>query len=196
MIYLNLERSEILENIQGGIVDKNNNISTIFEEIDSLREMKTSLSFNMATLALNPGRNSSDYHYNDRLITEMTILKKLGRCNNIIKFIGVVKLNIGFISIYEWAEDGNLKDYYELQGKEFNWNDKLRISLDICRGLCFLQNANISHQRLEAKLTGFQRNCAYILQFEKRNDKGQDEIRWSAQEYLVNKNWNVKSEVF
>ncbi|CAB4412862.1 unnamed protein product [Rhizophagus irregularis] len=229
------DNKKFLKHIQGGIIEKDNNISTIFEEIESLEGMKTSLNFNISTLKLNSANHKpsdtlqkmqiiglnnindiaikpligfklSNNNDNTQLITEIAILKKLKRSKNIIKFYGIMKLNIGFISVYEWAEGGNLKDYYEIQGNDFNWNDKLRIALDICRGLCFLQNANIPHRNircenvllskfLEAKITGFQKNYSHILQFEKGNKK--DEIRWSAPEYLANKKqWNIKSEIF
>lgn len=169
-----------MERIQGGIVDKDYNINTVFEEIESLNGMKISLDFNISELKLNStyhkqsdniqkmqisGLNSvndvatkpligfelSNKKNNDQLMTEITILKKLSQSKNIIKFYGIMKLDIGFISVYEWAEGGNLKDYYKVQGNNFNWDDKLRIALDICRGLCFLQNANIPHYNLKCE---------------------------------------------
>src|SRR5581483_6713744 len=120
--------------------------------------MKTSLNFNISKLKLNHkssdnlsstrkmqmnglnglndvatkpliGFKLSNNNVNAQLMTELAVLKKLNQCENIIKFYGITKLEIGFISVYEWAEGGNLKDYYEVQGNDFGWDDKLQIAL-------------------------------------------------------------------
>ncbi|PKY53380.1 kinase-like protein, partial [Rhizophagus irregularis] len=53
--------------------------------------------------------------------------------------------------VSEWAEYGNLREYYINYKDRFDIRLKLRISLDIARGLNFLRAVEIVHRDVRAK---------------------------------------------
>lgn len=83
---------------------------------------------------------------------QITILTRIKDINEIIKFYGL------FI-ITEWAEFGNLKEFYA--NHEININQKLSFALDIARGLNFLSAVSILHHdiRTENILITIQQNA-------------------------------------
>ncbi|CAB4496107.1 unnamed protein product [Rhizophagus irregularis] len=121
------------------------------------------------------------------------ILIKLSDCNHILKFYGVSKIGIDNVMISEWVERGTLRELYEK--KNINWHFKVRIALNICRGLVFLQQAEILHhnlkcsnilmtQTLEPKIYNFE-----LAHFDSEyshtiESEIHDAIRWIAPEKL------------
>ncbi|CAB4441367.1 unnamed protein product [Rhizophagus irregularis] len=82
---------------------------------------------------------------------KVTILKELHDCQNIIKFYGIISdENKCHYLVTEWAERGNLREFYQNKN-DFDLKSKLRISLDIARGLNFLRTVEIFHQDIRAK---------------------------------------------
>ncbi|CAG8747996.1 14380_t:CDS:2 [Rhizophagus irregularis] len=79
----------------------------------------------------------------------LKILTILSDCNHILKFYGVSKIGIDSMMIFEWAGRGTLRELYEK--KDINWHCKVRIALNICRGLVFLQQAEILHHDLKCE---------------------------------------------
>ncbi|CAG8621216.1 13703_t:CDS:10 [Cetraspora pellucida] len=80
--------------------------------------------------------------------TRFAILKRLKVSDKIIKFHGLAKYSDHYLVVFDWAECGNLKEVYErkkLENNRFLWEDKVKIGLDICNGLTFLQGCNIFH---------------------------------------------------
>ncbi|CAB4492588.1 kinase-like protein [Rhizophagus irregularis] len=71
------------------------------------------------------------------------LLKKLRACPYIIEFHGLSKIATERVMIFEWAELGTLRDVY--QNNKIDWEAKISIARDICRGLVFLQSVKISH---------------------------------------------------
>ncbi|KAF9971680.1 hypothetical protein BGZ73_005275 [Actinomortierella ambigua] len=100
----------------------------------------------------------------EMLKNEVAILKKLDRCNYIVKFMGVTNRNSNMSIIMEWLPGGDLAT--ALSKQTFDWEQKLFIAADIARGLLFLHEVGIIHKNLRAKnvvLTRF--NQAKISNF-------------------------------
>ncbi|KAG0256780.1 hypothetical protein DFQ27_005509 [Actinomortierella ambigua] len=100
----------------------------------------------------------------DMLKNEVAILKKLDRCNYIVKFMGVTNRNSNMSIIMEWLPGGDLAT--ALANGIFDWEQKLFVAADIARGLLFLHEVGIIHKNLRAKnvvLTRF--NQAKISNF-------------------------------
>jgi serine/threonine protein kinase len=74
---------------------------------------------------------------------QVTILKELHDWQNIIKFWGIVNEGYSCYLVVEWAEYGNLREYYRKFEDRFDLKLKLRISLDIARGLNFLRTVEV-----------------------------------------------------
>ncbi|GBB84100.1 hypothetical protein RclHR1_10730003 [Rhizophagus clarus] len=94
----------------------------------------------------------------------LAILEKLDACPYIIKFHGLSEITTERVMVFEWAELGNLKDVYNHY--KIDWEAKISIARDICRGLAFLQSVKILHhdircenvlinENIQPKLTNF-----------------------------------------
>ncbi|POG65395.1 hypothetical protein GLOIN_2v1483159 [Rhizophagus irregularis DAOM 181602=DAOM 197198] len=81
----------------------------------------------------------------------VTILKELHEWENIIKFYGLVPDKNKWYIVTEWAEYGNLREFYTNHKDRFDLRLKLRVSLDIARGLNFLRTVEIIHRDIRAK---------------------------------------------
>ncbi|CAG8713443.1 2818_t:CDS:2 [Rhizophagus irregularis] len=94
----------------------------------------------------------------------LAILEKLAACPYIIKFHGLSEISTEKVMVYEWAELGTLKNVYK--NYKIDWEAKISIARDICRGLAFLQSVRIFHhdircesvlinENIQPKLTNF-----------------------------------------
>ena len=78
------------------------------------------------------------------------ILKELHNFQNIIKFYGLTtKSGHTWYLVTEWAEYGNLREFYTNHKDQFDLKLKLRISLDIARGLYFLKTVEVNIKSLK-----------------------------------------------
>ncbi|RIA93448.1 hypothetical protein C1645_16305 [Glomus cerebriforme] len=68
---------------------------------------------------------------------QVTILKELHDQQNIIRFYGFTYDGNKWYLVTEWAEYGNLREFYINRKDRFDLKLKLRIALDIARGLNF-----------------------------------------------------------
>ncbi|CAG8838331.1 45813_t:CDS:2, partial [Gigaspora margarita] len=84
-----------------------------------------------------------------RIQVQLVILGKLKECPNILRFYGLSNVNDNQVMVFEWADKGNLKELYEQN--DINWDEKVHIALDICRGLIFLQSCDILHHDIRCK---------------------------------------------
>ncbi|CAB5371004.1 unnamed protein product [Rhizophagus irregularis] len=85
-------------------------------------------------------------------LKKVTILREFHNWQNIIKFYGLT--NDGkkwYLVITEWAEHGNLREFYINNKDSFNPKLKLRFSLDIACGLNFLRTVEILHHGIKAE---------------------------------------------
>ncbi|PKC05158.1 kinase-like protein [Rhizophagus irregularis] len=81
---------------------------------------------------------------------QVAILKELHDWQNIIKFHGMISDGNQWYLVTEWAERGNLREFYQNKN-DFDLKSKLRISLDIARGLNFLRTVEIFHRDIRAE---------------------------------------------
>ncbi|CAI2183004.1 18426_t:CDS:2, partial [Funneliformis geosporum] len=82
---------------------------------------------------------------------QVTILKEFQNYQYIIKIFGLVNHANIFYLVTEWAEFGNLREFYTNFKDRFNSELKSRISLDISRGLNFLRSVEIVHRDVRSK---------------------------------------------
>ena len=67
---------------------------------------------------------------------QLAILGKLDACPYIIKFYGLSEIANENVLVFEWAEYGTLREFY--QKCRIGWEEKISIARDICRALVFL----------------------------------------------------------
>jgi len=72
----------------------------------------------------------------NRIQTELAILINLGKCDYIINFYGLSHKDGNTLGVFGWAENGNLREFYEKF--EIEWPRKLKIALNTCCGIIFL----------------------------------------------------------
>jgi serine/threonine protein kinase len=72
----------------------------------------------------------------NRVRAELAILSNLGKCDYIINFYGLCEMDGSTLGVFGWTENGNLKELYEKF--DIEWSRKLKIALNICRGITFL----------------------------------------------------------
>jgi serine/threonine protein kinase len=89
-------------------------------------------------------KSISNKEYQRIIQSQVAILKKLNSCNNILKFYGLVSNRNQWYLVTEWAEYGNLREFYTNHKERFDLKSKLRMSLDIAHGLNFLRNVKVN----------------------------------------------------
>ncbi|KAF0501385.1 kinase-like protein [Gigaspora margarita] len=72
---------------------------------------------------------------------------------NIVKFYGITKdPSSGYYStILQWADKGDLRDYFKKEFSTLDWTRKLCMAKEISQGLCYLHNNGITHGNLHSK---------------------------------------------
>jgi len=75
---------------------------------------------------------------------QVNILKVLKNSDHIIRFFGVAKEDSKFYLVTEWMDYGNLYEYYTHYRDNMNWETKIRFALDICRGVTYLHDCEVS----------------------------------------------------
>jgi serine/threonine protein kinase len=60
----------------------------------------------------------------------------------------IIDLNGNYFSVLEYANRRNLRDYLESKFCTLQWDDKLKMALDITRGLMCLHSKKIIHGNL------------------------------------------------
>ncbi|PKY14339.1 kinase-like protein [Rhizophagus irregularis] len=162
------EMTKFLEKINGGVTTSDKKISNIFEYIITLKGKSPEKGFNPIINRIEPeelGGNqpvvsSRKIHkklyrgqdvackfiaagefyklskIKNRVRAELAILSNLGKCNYIINFHGLCEKDGSIFSVFEWTENGNLRELYEKF--DIEWPRKLKIALNICRGITFL----------------------------------------------------------
>src|SRR5207248_4550388 len=85
---------------------------------------------------------ASNEEAKNNIKSQVTILRKLEECHNIIQFFGLTTPdNSKWYLVTEWAELGNLREFY----KNYTFDIKLKLlfALDISRGLNFLRAVEV-----------------------------------------------------
>ena len=73
----------------------------------------------------------------------VTILKELHNFQNIIKFYGLTTDGNKWYLVTEWAEYGNLREFYTNHKNRFDLGLKLRVACDVARGSNFLRTVEV-----------------------------------------------------
>ncbi|RIB12389.1 kinase-like domain-containing protein [Gigaspora rosea] len=140
--------------------------------------------------------------------SHVAILMKLKDCHQIIQFYGLVSDGERRYLVTEWAECGNLREFYESYGGPIDAKTKINIAVDIARGLNFLRAVEIVHRDIRpenilitanetAKIANFSLS-RHFRDETKRLAVSLQTVRYSAPEMLyrnTNK-YNTKCEVY
>jgi len=81
-------------------------------------------------------------HYN-QVKNQVTILKQLKDCQNIIHFYGLTSDGRKYYLVTEWAENKNLREYISLHGQNIGTKLRIRFAYDIAKGLNFLNSVKV-----------------------------------------------------
>ncbi|CAG8481574.1 7177_t:CDS:2, partial [Racocetra fulgida] len=137
---------------------------------------------------------------------EVSILKRINNCHGIIKIFGLAKESNVLYLVTEWAEFGNLKEYYSNHDVDFDL--KLKFALDVVHGLNFLTSIKILHRDVKsdnvlitidrhAKIAYFGLSEEFVTA---TRNVGLDiqSIRYTAPEKLLNPEYkyDIKCEVY
>ncbi|PKY59576.1 kinase-like protein, partial [Rhizophagus irregularis] len=128
---------------------------------------------------------------------------------NIIKFYGLVSEGNKWYLVTEWAEYGNLREFYTNYKDRFDLKLKLRMSLDIARGLNFLRTVEIVHRDIRAenilithnetaKLANFKLS-RYLAAATLNQKQNLERVRYCAPELLErapNYKYDYKCEIY
>ncbi|RIA93202.1 hypothetical protein C1645_27432 [Glomus cerebriforme] len=82
-------------------------------------------------------------YYITQVKNQVTILKKLKNCQNIIRFYGLTNDGSKNYIVTEWAENKNLREYISERGQDIEIKLRIRIAYDIAKGLNFLNSVNV-----------------------------------------------------
>ncbi|EXX53753.1 uncharacterized protein OCT59_028458 [Rhizophagus irregularis] len=135
----------------------------------------------------------------------LEILVKLSECKHILKFYGISKIENVNVMVFEWAERRTLRQLY--LKKNVPWNYKIRIALETCRGLIFLQEADILHHDLKCEnilITESLEPKIYKFALARYSDSSSlpidlaegDIFPWLAPEKLEGSRYTTQCEIF
>ena len=98
-----------------------------------------------------------------KFLSEINILSKLNH-PNIVCFYGITKNINKYYLVLELAET-NLTSFLHLN-QSLNWKERIKLSIDICRGLSSLHQNNIIHRDLKSEnILIFKNNIIKITDF-------------------------------
>ncbi|CAG8527622.1 4428_t:CDS:2 [Ambispora gerdemannii] len=116
-------------------------------------EKATWNNMNVALTKIKRQFKDEDVNGKNKIRNNVAILKRIENSMNIITFHGVIeewdetKRMKSLFVVTEWAEFGNLREYYKNFGP-LSWTRKLSIAVDVARGLNFLRAVDILHYEL------------------------------------------------
>ncbi|GBC28758.2 kinase-like domain-containing protein [Rhizophagus irregularis DAOM 181602=DAOM 197198] len=87
----------------------------------------------------------------ENLVKQLKLLYTVSRHEYINSFFGISNDNISYFMVFEYANDGNLRDYLKEKLNILQWENKIRMALDITCGLKHLHSMNIIHRNLHSK---------------------------------------------
>ncbi|KAF0485901.1 kinase-like protein [Gigaspora margarita] len=130
---------------------------------------------------------------------QMAILRKLNLSPQILKFYGHSVVNNSQVMIIEWAELGNLREYFDEH--DITWTRKIKIAKDILLGLLFLRTVNVFHYDVRCENVFVLRDLSVKLgnfKFESEGEEVYGEllslpimyiVRWMAPELIKKYNY-------
>jgi len=116
----------------------------VSQKVRKYRRRKDGLNDYVALKSVADKSSSSNNGKNNlnNLKNQVAILKKLKECHCIIQFFGLTTHDDKWYLVTEWADFGNLREYYIEYGP-LDVKLKLRFARDIARGLNFLSAAQV-----------------------------------------------------
>ncbi|CAB5362531.1 unnamed protein product [Rhizophagus irregularis] len=84
-------------------------------------------------------------------MASVKLLREVDYHENINRILGITKDSENYVLVLEYANEGNLRDYLKKRFDSLEWNDKIRMALDITNGLRFLHSKEIIHRDLHSK---------------------------------------------
>ncbi|RHZ46439.1 hypothetical protein Glove_621g60 [Diversispora epigaea] len=150
---------------------------------------------------------NEDFNEVTKIQGELAILEKLRDAPNIIRFYGLSNVDNSKVMVFEWADHGSLRELYCKY--DIAWHGKVRIALDICRGLTFLHSREILHHdircenimmtaRLDVRIANFKYSCMLNNSTSDMMHLQDDLIHWLAPEKMRSSDFSYtfKCEVF
>ncbi|CAB4485310.1 unnamed protein product [Rhizophagus irregularis] len=210
---------DLIENLQaigggGGRFDPNKNVSTIMDKSETNIFQSELLPYNDFE-EVEVGENvvadeSIKEEAKNNIKNQVTILSKLEECDNIIQFFGLTTIdgNKWFL-VTEWAEYGNLREFYNTFGP-LDVKAKVLFAIDISRGLSFLNAVEIVHCDIRAenilitdyqtaKIANFSSSKA-VTDVTKNHKTTLERVRYCAPENSeklgTQTKYNTKSEIY
>ncbi|KAF0521655.1 kinase-like protein [Gigaspora margarita] len=112
----------------------------------------------------------------DCFIHDLMQFKNVELHENILKFVGIVKLDIKeIIFIHEYAYNGTLRQYLKQSFSIINWNDKLRLAKQIVSAIKYLHENDIVHRNLHPEKIFIHKDPQYLQNLETyKLDKSSD----------------------
>ncbi|EXX67611.1 Cdc15p [Rhizophagus irregularis DAOM 197198w] len=132
----------------------------VYNEFNNLEEIdegtsgtfkKANLKNQRITVAIKSLNNSiiNENDFNE-FITKLKTFQKINH-PNINHFLGLTRdPNDNYFLVWEYANEGNLRNYLKNKFNMLRWNDKIQMALDIALGLMFLHSEQIIHGNLHA----------------------------------------------
>ncbi|RHZ73570.1 hypothetical protein Glove_230g24 [Diversispora epigaea] len=92
----------------------------------------------------------------NNLVNEVKRHRKLEINDSILKFYGITKQEniknyMNFMIVFEYANDGSLRQYFKTNFKKLDWNIKLNLAKQIANALMNLHDNNIIHGKLTSE---------------------------------------------
>ncbi|XP_065209510.1 plexin-A4-like [Planococcus citri] len=170
---------------------------------------------NATTVAVKMLKNNHKDKDLVNLVTEMELMKLIGRHDNVISLLGCCTQNGPLLVIIEYSPHGNLLDflrnYYQPStSRENDLTEKVQLTfaLQIARGMEYLASIKLIHRDLAArnilifddyvlKIADFGlakdiRNADYY----KQKSKGRLPVKWMAPETLTHRRHSTQSDVW
>ncbi|GBC03162.1 hypothetical protein RclHR1_00500010 [Rhizophagus clarus] len=86
-----------------------------------------------------------------KFVKELKLLRAVSYHDNINAFLGISKDDFSYIMVLEYANEGDLRDYLKEKFGSLQWENKIRMALDITCGLDCLHSEKIIHRDLHSK---------------------------------------------
>ncbi|PKK77787.1 kinase-like protein [Rhizophagus irregularis] len=116
----------------------------------SKADWKNGISVAFKILGNNPSINENDMN---KFIKEFKNLRRASFHSNINRLYGITKepSTNTYMMVLQYVNQGNLRDYLKKNFDSLQWSDKIKMALDITRGLKCLHSRKIIHRNLHAK---------------------------------------------
>ncbi|XP_076134822.1 megakaryocyte-associated tyrosine-protein kinase isoform X1 [Alosa pseudoharengus] len=135
-------------------------------------------------------------------LSETAVMTKLQH-KNLVRLLGVILQN-GLYIVTELMDKGNLVNYLRTRGRsQISSGQLMRIALDICEGMEYLESKKLVHRDLAARnILVSEDTVAKVSDFglTKGDSKGSEQVKlpvkWTAPEALKKEKFSTRSDVW